>query len=165
MGDGAPRHPSLPAAPAGPAKSWGNWAQVPMCLVTGLLFEKLKPCQETLTSAFTSGSWSRAGGCPSEAVRAGRPVEGARGRNRPQQRLLIHPAPGRRQKGLTESGEHGPGLTPHQRPSPRGPGPGASARPTARPPGPCQLLGVARYPGGVSRGPVKTSSFLLKSEF
>ena len=71
--------PSLPAALAGPAKWWWSRAQVPTCLVTGLLFEKLKQCQDKLTSVLLSGGWSRPGGGP--FVQGGQ-WEGARGRSR-----------------------------------------------------------------------------------
>ena len=54
--------PSLPAALAGPAKWPWSRAQVPTCLLTGLLFEKLKRCQDNLTSTLLSGGWSRPGG-------------------------------------------------------------------------------------------------------
>lgn len=71
--------PSLPAALAGPAKWQWSRAQVPTCLVTGLLFEKLKQCQDNLTSALLSGGWSRPGG--GLFVQGGQ-WEGARGRSR-----------------------------------------------------------------------------------
>ena len=71
--------PSLPAALSGPAKWQWSRAQVPTCLVTGLLFEKLKQCQDNLTSALLSGGWSRPGG--GLFVQGGQ-WEGARGRSR-----------------------------------------------------------------------------------
>lgn len=81
---GAP-HPSLPAELVGAAKSWWNRAQVPMCLVTRLLFEKSEWCPEHPTSAFISGAWSRAGvgpvpGCLCRAVSAEAPGMGDYGR-------------------------------------------------------------------------------------
>lgn len=71
--------PSLPAALVGPAKWWWSRAQVPTCLVTGLLFEKLKRCQDNLTSVLLSGGWSRPGG---GLFAQGGQWEGARGRSR-----------------------------------------------------------------------------------
>lgn len=83
---GAP-HPSLPAVFTGPAKSWWNQAQVPMCLVTRLLFEKLKWCQENLTFAFISKAWSGRVAAQAKLFVQGGQWEGAPGRNRLQQRM------------------------------------------------------------------------------
>ena len=98
---------------------------MPMCLVTGLLFEKLKRCQDNLTSAFISGAWSRAGGGPSEAVCAGRPVGRRPGTEQITAKNIIHPPPGSRERQIAgENRKLGPGLTPQQLLRPGGPGRG-----------------------------------------
>lgn len=133
-------HLSLPAALVGPAKSWWNQAQVPMCLVTGLLFEKLKWCQDNLTSAFISGAWSRAGGGPSETVCAGRPVGRRPGTEQITAKNIIHPELGSGERQIAgENRKLGPGLTPHQLLRPGGPGQTAGPGPTM-----CQVLGGER---------------------
>lgn len=93
-GGGGGPHPSLPASPAGPAKSRWNWAQVPMCLVTGLLFEKLKRCPENPTFAFVPGAWSWSGGGPHRAVCAGWPVGGCPGTEQMTAENIIRPGSG-----------------------------------------------------------------------
>lgn len=136
---------------------------MPVRLVTALLFEKLKRRQESPTSASVSGAQSPAGGCRAKPrVQGGRweaPCDGA------------DPS----EDSAPSTPEEGEGPSWRGQRTRAGPDPS----PAAKPPRPTQgllcarglgpLWGAARYPGGVSRGPlpkpVKTFTFLLKSEF
>lgn len=150
--------PSLPAALVGPAKWPWSLAQVPTCLVTGLLFEKLKQCQDNLTSALLSGGWSRSGG--GLFVQGGL-WEGALGTEQIIWRVLSSQrlGGGRGKQNCS----FGPGLTLHSCWTRRWPS--ACLGPTV-----CWVLGEAAGTrvtslGGAGTGRRKPFQLFLKSEF